>query len=331
MKPPGPKAPAVLFYGPDAGLVAERASRLAKLVAERDTPPGEIIRLDDSDLDGEPERLAVEVRTLPMFGGSKVVRATAGRRITAAALKDLVDGELAATLIVEAGNLRPTDSLRALFEKSKTAAAVACFPDEAHDLETLVRELLKAHGLSITPEAREMLVARIGADRALSRGEIEKLALYASGKSEIEASDVEAIVGDASELAIDRILNSAASGDGAGAITAFARAIAAGENAQMIIAAVHRHLHRLHRIRTEIDAGRSLDEALGQIRPPIHFKQKATIGLQCRLWTTPRLSDALAKAAHAAKAARLSGPLEEAIAAELLLGLATASRPAMRH
>lgn len=332
LKPPGPKVGAVLFYGPDAGLVAERAGRLAKLVAERDTPPGEIIRLDDADLDGAPERLAVEVQTLPMFGGTKIVRATSGRRINAAALKDIVGGGgPAATLIVEAGNLRPTDSLRALFEKSKTAAAVACFPDEAHDLETLIRDSLKAHGLGITPDARDLLLARIGADRALSRGEIEKLALYASGKSEIDASDVEAVVGDASELAIDRILNSAASGDAAGAVAAFARAMAAGENAQMIIAAVHRHLHRLHRIRTEIDAGRSLDEALGQFRPPIHFKQKSAIGLQCRMWTTPRLSAALVKAALAAKAARLSATLEEAIAEELLMGLATASRPAVRH
>ena len=332
LKPPGPKVPAVLFYGPDAGLVAERAARLAKLVASRDNPPGEIIRLDDADLDGEPERLAVEVQTLPMFGGSKVVRATAGRRINAAALKDLLEGGgPAATLIIEGGNLRPTDSLRSLFEKSKTAAAVACFPDEAHDLETLIRDALKAHGLSIAPDARDLLLARLGADRALSRGEIEKLALYATGKSEIEAADVEAVVGDASELVIDRILNSAAAGDAAGAVTAFARAMAAGENAQMIIAAVHRHLHRLHRIRTEIDAGRSLDEAVGQIRPPIHFKQKATIGMQCRLWTTPRLSDALEKAARAAKAARLSGPLEEAIAEELLMGMAMASRPVARH
>ena len=57
-----------------------------------------------------------------MFGGPKVVRATAGRRVTAAALQPLLEGgTLAATLIVEAGNLKPTDALRALFEKSAQA------------------------------------------------------------------------------------------------------------------------------------------------------------------------------------------------------------------
>ena len=329
LKAPGPSVPAVLFYGTDAGLVSERAARLAAVVAARDNPPGEIIRIEDTDLDNDPDRLAIELQTIPMFGGSKVVRAAAGRRITAAALEPFIAGNrLAATLIVEGGNLRTTDSLRTLFEKAGKAAAVACYPDEAHDLETLVRDILKSHGLAITPEARDLLVTRVGADRALSRGEIEKLALYAAGKSEIDACDIEAIVGDASQLAIDRILEGAAAGDTKRAVTEYARALAAGESPQMIIAAAQRHLERLHRIRSDIDQGRSFEDAIRQLRPPIHFKQKDSLGLQCRLWSTARLSEALSRAAAAAKAARLSTALEEPIAEELLIGIAGAARPA---
>ena len=325
LKPPGPKVPAILFYGTDAGLVSERAARLAKLMAERDA--GEIIRLDDVDLEAAPDRLAVEVQTLPMFGGSKVVRAIAGRRINAASLKSLVGEALAATLIVEAGNLRPTDTLRALFEKSPQAAAVACFPDEAHDLETVIRETLKARGLSIAPDARELLLARVGADRALSRGEVEKLALYAAGQSQVEAADVEAIVGDASEMAIDRVLTATASGNAARAVAELARAVAAGESPQGIIAATQRYFQRLHRIRTEIDTGRSFEDAIRQIRPPIHFKQKGALGQQCRTWSTPALTQALGDIARAAKSARLSAAMEEVITERLLMRLATAGRP----
>lgn len=326
LSPPGPKYPAVLFYGTDAGLVAERAQKLAAVIAARDA--GEIVRLDDSDLDSDPDRLAVELQTIPMFGGSKVVRATAGRRINAAALQPLLDGgTLAATIIIEAGNLKPTDSMRALFEKSAQAAAVACYGDETGDIEGLIRETLAGHGLGITSDARELLVARMGADRALSRGEIEKLALYAAGKGQIEASDIEAIVGDASELAIDRTLNAAASGDAGRAVAEFSRAIAAGESAQMIILALQRALQRLHRIRTDLDAGTSFEEAMRQQRPPVHFKLKDAIGLQCRMWTSPRLAQALSQAAEAAKAARLNSALEEAIAEELLVTVAAAARP----
>ena len=327
LNPPGPKVPAVLFYGTDAGLISERATKLAALIAARDS--GEIIRLDDADLDNDPDHLAVELQTIPMFGGSKVVRVTAGRRITAAALQPLLEGgTLAATLIVEAGNLKPTDSMRVLFEKAAQAAAVACYADEARDIEGLIGETLKAHGLAITSDAREMLVARMGADRVMSRGEIEKLALYATGKTEVDAADVDAIVGDASELAIDRTLNAAASGDAARAVTEFARAVAAGESPQGIIIALQRYLQRLHRIRTDLDAGASFEDVIRQQRPPVHFKQKDAIGLQCRMWSSPRLAQALARTAEAAKAARLTSSLEEAITEELLIALAGAARPA---
>jgi len=329
LNPPGPKVPAVLFYGTDAGLVSERAAKLAQLIAARDD--GEIVRLDDADLDADPDRLVIELQTVPMFGGSKVVRATAGRRITAPSLQPLLaEGALAASLIVEAGNLRPTDAMRALFEKSPHAAAVACYADEAADLEALIRDTLKPHGLSISADAREMLLGRMGADRALSRGEIEKLALYAAGRKEIEAADIEAVVGDASELTIDRTLNAAASGDVTRAVAEYARAMAAGESPQMMILALQRHLQRLHRIRTDIDAGSSFEDVIRQQRPPVHFKQKNAIGLQCRLWTTQRLAGALARTAEAAKAARLNSALEEQIAEELLLAVAAGARPAAR-
>ena len=49
------------------------------------------MRLDDADLDDDPARISVELQTMPMFGGRKIVRAAAGRRVNAAALKPLVE------------------------------------------------------------------------------------------------------------------------------------------------------------------------------------------------------------------------------------------------
>ncbi len=324
---PEPRYSAVLFYGPDAGLVLERAQALAKVCAERNQPPGEILRLDDADLEGDPDRLAVELRTIAMFGGRKVVRAAAGRRVTAAALRPLFeDAVLEGVLIVEAGNLKPDDALRALFEKSDRAAAVACYSDGAQDLENLVREVLKDAHLTITAEAREALVARLGADRALSRNEIEKLALFAKGKAEIDVGDVDAVVGDVSELALERVYFAAASGEGTRAIAECGRAVSSGESPQAIIAATQRHFQRLHRVRAAMERGQSLDEALRQMRPPLHFKQKDAFAGQCRAWTSERLAEATQRIAAAAKAARLSSPLEEALTERLLMSLSMLGR-----
>ena len=325
---PDPALRAILLYGSDAGSVSERAQKLAAFFAARENPPGEIVRLDDADLDGDPDRLSIELLTMPMFGGSKIVRTSQGRRVTAATLKSLLSEPLPGVLIVEAGNLRPDEGLRGLFEKSASAAAIGCYADEGASLAALIAEVLGAAGLKITTEAREELAHRLGADRALSRSELEKLCLYAAGAGTVEIDHVETIVGDASELAIDRVLNSAAMGDAQAALAECDRALASGESAQLIILMAQRHFQRLQRTRAGVEAGRPLDEMLRQMRPPIHFKQRAGFERQCRLWSSAQLGQALARIGAAAKAARLGSSLEAAHAERLLLELARMARQA---
>ena len=324
---PDPKLSLFLLYGSDAGMVSERSLKLAKAIAARDDPPGEVLRLGDEDLEGEPDRLANELQTVPMFGGRKIIRASTGRRINTNSLKPLVQGgPLAGVLIVEAGNLKPDEALRALFEKSPAAAAIGCYSDEMRDLGSLIDEALQAAKLSITLDARELLVARLGADRVMTRSEIDKLALYAHGKGTIEAEDVEAVVGDASEQTLDAAALAAASGDAARAVSDCDRAVSSGDNAQAVIAAVQRHFVRLHRCRAQVDQGRGVEDVIKGLRPGIHYRIKDQFAAQIRTWNGDRLLRALHGIAVAAKAARLNSALDQALAERLLLDLARLAR-----
>jgi DNA polymerase III subunit delta len=322
LKAPPASMAAVLFFGSDPGLVTERARILAKLMAERENPAGEVLRLDETDLDDDSGRISVELQTRPMFSGRKIVRVTAGRKINAQYLKPILDmAPLEGFLVVEAGNLKPDDALRALFEGQASLAAVACYPDSAADINHLIDEVLSAHKMRISLDARTLLQSRLGADRALSRGEIEKLALYASGRGEIVEDDIEAIVGDAADLALERIAEAAAAGRGVDAVTDYGRAIASGESAQAIILIAQRYFLKLHRVRADLDGGRSLDDALRSMRPPLHFKQRDAFAAQVRNWSAASLNAALTRISETAKAARLSSQLEDTLGERLMLAL----------
>lgn len=324
---PDGKLRAFLLYGPDAGLVSERAEMLARKLADRDKPAGEVLRLDDADLEGDPDRLATELLTVPMFGGAKVVRASTGRRINVTALQPLIEGGgLAGWLIVEAGNVRPDDKIRVLFEKSANAAAIPCYPDEGASLEGLVDEMLKEARRDICPDARQELLARLGADRVLSRAEVDKLILYTHGKARIEADDVEAIVGDASELAVDTIISAAATGDTAAALSASDRALASGESGQSIMLAAERHFQRLHKCRAAVDAGRSVDEVLRASRPPLPPKVRYAMERQCRVWSVPLATAALIRIQDAVRGSRTTAADEVALAERLLMEIARLAR-----
>lgn len=324
---------AILVYGPDSGAVAERARTAARRLAAISEPTGEILRIEDADLEQSPDRLLVETQTIPMFGGPKVVHTRASRRVNADALRPLLEeGALAGALVVEAENLRTTDALRQLFEKSPRAAAIACFPDEARDIETIVRDTLQEASASITREARQMLVSRLGADRAMTRGELEKLVLYARGKTQIEVDDVEAIVGDASELAIDKVVFATATGEADRALAEYDRVVTSGSNPQSVIAALQWHFQRLHRLRTAVESGGSLDQVVRQFRPPLPPKVRQALEAQCRLWPASKLVGALSQIAESLKRARLNDALESAMTERLILDLARAAKgnPATR-
>lgn len=324
LKSPPAHLSAVLFFGTDPGLVSERAERLAKLIADREDPKGEILRLDDADLDEDAGRLAVELDTRPMFSGRKIIRAAAGRRVSTPLLKPLIEaGPHEGFLIVEAGNLKQGEGLRALFEDNATTAAVACYPDDDAAIEGLIGEVTASFKMKLAGDARELLVSRLGADRALSRAEIEKLCLYAKGRETISIDDVEAVVGDASELALERVPEAAADGDITRAIADFNRAIASGENAQAIILITQRYFQKLHRLRGEMDQGRPLDDAIRGLRPPLHFKQRDAVTRQVRRWSRAGLEMALKRIAETAKMARLNSSLEGTLSERLILALAS--------
>src|ERR1700754_2565549 len=75
---PDPGRPIILLYGPDAGLVRERADALVASAVDDPTDPFSYVRMDGDELSAEPSRLVEEAMTIPMFGGRRAIRVRAG-------------------------------------------------------------------------------------------------------------------------------------------------------------------------------------------------------------------------------------------------------------
>ncbi len=326
------KLTAFLFHGGDPGLVSELARQTAETIAARTTPPGEILRIEDADLEHDSDRLAVELETLPMFGGGKVIRTTTGRRINGPMLAGLIaDGAPAAALIVEAGNLKATDAVRKAFEKANFAAAVACYGDDSETLEQLAQTMLRDARISASDEVLTSLATRLGADRGLSRQEIEKLIVYMGPGSTLTVEDIDAIVGDAADQALDRLAMAVAEGRGSVALIENDRAISSGQSPQSVLLALQRHFLQLSRLAALIGAGRSAQDAMRQFRPPLHFKTQNALVAQSRIWDQPVLASANQRIMIALKMSRVGAMPEELIVERVLLELATQAKSLMQR
>ena len=310
----------VLIFGEDSGLVSERVRALIQASVDDPDDPFSLVRIDGDEIAGDPARLLDEAQTMPLFGGRRAVWVRAGGRNFAPAVEALLAlPKSECRVVIEAGDLRRTAPLRALCERAKNAAAVPCYADNDAALQRLVDTEMRAAGLSLKEDARNLLVTLLGGDRASSRSEIRKLILYAQGASEIGVNDVTAVVSDASDPALDELMDAAFAGRTTDLDLLLNKMRDAGTPVGSIFFAAQRQLAQLHKWRTALEAGAV--SSADQLQPPVHFRRKDLVNEALQRWSAARLAAAMAELADAVLVARKTSSLAQAIAERALLSI----------
>lgn len=331
---PDPVVRLALVFGPDGGLVRERATAIARSVVPDLSDPFRVAELTGAALDEDPARLADEAAAISMIGGRRVVR-----------LRDLTDKHAKAIaafleepagdamIVAEAGDLPSKRSaLRNAVEDAANGAAIACYADDSSSLDDLIDAVLRKAGLSIDPGAQSWLIERLGADRALSRGELDKLVLYMGPDAkQVTLDDVRAAVGDASDIGIDDVVEACLGGDMARLERSLERCRQAGENAVVIVRAISRQVLQLQLARSLVDGGTPTDHALMRLRPPVRFPRDRVFKAQLARWSAPRLADVVDLLIEAELDCKTTGNPADALTARALMRIANVAARAGRR
>jgi DNA polymerase-3 subunit delta len=325
----------LLFYGPDRGLVSERARKIAASTGLSADDPFSVVRLDAAEIDQTPGRLIDEARTVPMFSDRRLiwVRNAAAQKGLADDVKVLAaQPSRDAVILIEAGDLKKGAPLRATVEASEHAMALPCYADESRGVDSVIDEELQKAGLSIALEARQALKRSLGGDRLASRGELEKLALYAADKKQITLDDVKLMIGDVAGLSLDDAIDATLEGKPADFDIAFAR-LGGGQAASQVLGAAMRQFHALQAMRGAMDAdGRNAASVVASARPPVFFTRRKTVESALMRWNSESIVRALASLQAAVLQARRRADLAEAIARQALLAITIESaRQRDRH
>src|SRR5690606_918412 len=103
----------VLIYGPNEGLVRERADILARQVVADLKDPFNVAILTAAEVAADPARLVDEAAAMSLMGGRRVVRLDGANDAVAAPLQMLLEDIRGDSLVVlAAGDLPPRSALR---------------------------------------------------------------------------------------------------------------------------------------------------------------------------------------------------------------------------
>ena len=351
LKAPDPEIEAVLIYGPDGGLVSERSAALTAALGIDPDDPFAHSELSGAEVASDPARLHDECAALSFGGGRRLVLVKAAAdALTPAVQALLADPPGAALLLLQGGDLPPRSRLRKLFEQSDRAAALPCYQDDAQSLPAVIRQSLSEAGFDIAPDALDHLVAHLGADRQMTRRELEKLVLYVGDATGGEAgedvgersggegarrrigwAEVTACLADGSLQTLDELTLAVGDGDLEAVDRGLRRLSAEGINAVSLLRALMRHFHRLLTAADALGKGSSAERAVEGLRPPVFWKHKGRVAAQLRTWPVLQLARAEQELLEAEILCKSSGLPAAIVAERAALTLARRAAAAARR
>ena len=325
LRAPPPNIRVVVLYGDDMGMIRDRSAALIRWAAGSTDDPFNVADLVRDEIDRLPE----EAGSLSLMGGRRAVRVRDGGDFATAHVRAVLKSKAPALVVIEAGGLAGRSSLRQLADGDPDAVAIGCYPEEGRVLETTIRATLQEFGGGVDPDALSWLTGQLGADRASTKAELQKLALFVGPGARVTIDAAMACIGDAAGLSLDDALFAATEGDVATTDRALEVAMAEGATPVGVLRAALMHLQRLHRTRLMMDAsGLTAADAVKLVRPPVFYRRVSAFSRALTLWPTTALSMAVDGVTEAERGCKRTGWPDTTLCRNTILALARRSAAA---
>ncbi|MBK9294798.1 MAG: DNA polymerase III subunit delta [Oligoflexia bacterium] len=238
----GQFAPLYLFTGDEVFMIDELLSLLKEKVIGDSLADFNLNTFYASDV--EVETIIDTVQTLPMMAPRRLVIVKQAEDFNASELEKLaclVDEPVDTTTLVFVAN--KVDMRKKFFKLFDQNGVVVKFqkPFE-NQLAPWIHHIAKKHGVSLTPQAVELVRECVGAHLSDINNELAKAVSYVgSVKSELDVDDLKSVISRTRVDSVFQLVNSMSSSDTASALTYLANLLEHGENEIAVLTMIIRH------------------------------------------------------------------------------------------
>ncbi|MES2677127.1 MAG: DNA polymerase III subunit delta [Pseudomonadota bacterium] len=292
---------AALIYGPESGLVSIRAKKIASSIVADLNDPFLVVSLNEKQFDEDKGLLGDEFAAISMLGGRKLINVDGGNKTTESlkmifeAPKKQKDFQIVGDnfILITAGDLDKSSSLRKFAESSPYIAVIACYEDDAATVSAIIRQKFKEQNFTFDNEVIEILLNKFGKNRQIILNEIDKLALFMGEKRHITVEILQENIADIAEISAFQLVEEFANRDAKKTIFFLEKLFAEKTSPITILRFLSGYFSKLILVKSNIENGSNLD--LEMKIQNIFFKQQPAFKRHLNIWNPKAIGNLLVK------------------------------------
>jgi DNA polymerase-3 subunit delta len=208
----GEKIAGCLIFGREESLANYRFDIIARKISPNLSDPFLVVNLSKGRLHLEPSIIADEFFSFSMLGGRKLILIKYPEAASIKALKDLMEDDKITKsdnfILILAGDLDKSSSLRKVSEDAKCIAAIPCYEDDDGVIKKFIQSELAKNKINFDSEIIDFLYEKLGKNRQIILSEIEKIATFLYGGKKLEIADLAYLIGSMAEISATKAVES---------------------------------------------------------------------------------------------------------------------------
>ena len=286
---PNPEIKCIILFGTNEGLINEWQNKCATAVCNDINDGFRYCSFEMEEISKDSGVLYGEYHAQSLMGGRRTVVVKNADNSLYQALKSMLpETKSENLLIVSSLSLNTRSSLISWAKDRDDIYVVGCYDDREADIAQSTAQMIRERGLNIAPDVLQFLISRLSSDRKMNTAEVDKLALYLGDKKTVDIDDVKNAVSDIAGADYEDLCYYTAGGNTQKACDAFVRLVKEGEDAATLIRQISYHFMKLMSVGALISEGKSTEEALKTLRPPLMFYRKDDFIRQLKIWNKER-------------------------------------------
>jgi DNA polymerase-3 subunit delta len=249
-----------LVFGPEPSVVNYRFDIIAKKISPDLSDPFLVAHLSKERLVEDKGILADEFFSLSMLGGRKLILIKDADLAASGALKILFEeGDFAKKsenfILILAGDLDKSSSLRKIVEDNPHFAAIACYEDDENTIKRFISSELAKNQVKSSPQVIELLLQKFGKNRQIILSELTKILIFLNQEKNLTLEIVEKVTASENQISANEFVMNFASQRFDIALMQSEKLFKDGFEAITLIRFLANYLQKLYQAKVEIELG----------------------------------------------------------------------------